>query len=167
MKTLPTVVWVAIVLIGTASAATPPITPDPQKTPGATMTVSLKTLCTPGYSSSVRNVPESLKKQVYAAYGITPSNHMATAASGRRVRKSDYEIDHLISLELGGSNDAKNLWPESYITKRYNATVKDGLENRLHWLVCHAGLPVATAQRAIATDWIGAYKHYVVQNATQ
>jgi hypothetical protein len=57
------------------------------------VTVALKTLCAPGYPSTVRNVPDSLKKQVYAAYGITPSSHMATAASGRRVSEK-YQRNH-------------------------------------------------------------------------
>ena len=68
-------------------------------------------------------------------------------------------MDHLIALELGGSNRLKNLWPEPYdIT--WNAHVKDRLENRLHKLVCTGQLDLATAQTAIATDWIGAYKRY-------
>ena len=68
-------------------------------------------------------------------------------------------MDHLISLELGGSNRLNNLWPEPYdIT--WNAHVKDRLENRLHELVCTGQLDLMTAQRAIATDWISAYKRY-------
>lgn len=137
-------------------AATVPERPDPKLTPGAIMSPqpSLKKLCTPGYSATVRNVPESEKNAVFKEYGIDRK-------SGR------FEVDHLISLELGGSNDIKNLWPQSYTTKPVNATVKDGLENRLHWLVCHADLPVATAQKAIAGDWTVAYKRYVVDNATK
>ena len=117
------------------------------------MTVTVKQICTPGYSKRVRNVPQSEKVAVFKEYGITPSGN--------------YEIDHLISLELGGSNDAKNLWPESYLTKRYNAHTKDKLENRLHWLVCHASLPIPAAQQAISGDWIASYEHFVVQNATK
>jgi hypothetical protein len=83
-----------------------------------------------------------------------------------------YEIDHLISLELGGSNDPKNLWPESYYTIPFNAHVKDKLEDRMaanvrHELEYH-GHDAATAllqqyQREIATDWIAAYDKYVSQ----
>ncbi len=68
----------------------------------------------------------------------------------------------LIALELGGSNRVTNLWPEPYeIT--WNAHVKDRLENRLHELVCAGRLDLATAQRAIATDWIEAYKRQKAQ----
>jgi hypothetical protein len=132
-----------------AALIAPPMRPDPHLTPGATLRVSLSKLCTPGYASSVRSVDESEKERVYAEYGIT--HHPA----------GDFEIDHLISLELGGSNDIENLWPESYHTAPWNAHVKDRLEDRLHALVCHGKLPLKDAQHQISTDWIGAYKRYV------
>ena len=45
--------------------------PDKQKTPGDVLAVTKDDVCTPGYSKKVRNVPASVKKQVYASYGIT------------------------------------------------------------------------------------------------
>lgn len=45
--------------------------PDRKLTPGATVSVPLSKLCEKGYASSVRNVPESIKKQAYEEYGIT------------------------------------------------------------------------------------------------
>ena len=68
----------------------------------------------------------------------------------------------MISLELGGANDIKNLWPESYTTVPYNAHVKDDLENKLHRMICSGQIDMKTAQTEIATDWIGAYKKYVL-----
>ena len=70
-----------------------------------------------------------------------------------------YEVDHLISLELGGSNSVRNLWPEPYDI-HWNAHVKDALENRLHSLVCDGTVSMETAQKAISTNWINAYKTY-------
>lgn len=130
-------------------AAGPPVTPNPKLTPGATLPVTKADLCVPGYSQKVRHVPESLKKKVYVEYGI------------KSPRPREYEVDHLISLELGGSNSIKNLWPESYLTRPWNARVKDGLENRLHSLVCKGKISLPDAQKAIAADWIAAYKKYV------
>src|SRR5262249_10797862 len=66
------------------------------------------------------------------------------------------EVDHVISLELGGSNDVSNLFPESY-SIQYGARIKDKLENYLHDLVCIHGLPIAVAQEEIATDWLKYY----------
>ena len=58
-------------------------------------------------------------------------------------------------LELGGApNDPRNLWPESGATPN----PKDGLENRLHLLVCAGSLRLSTAQRLIARDWVGLYR---------
>ena len=73
-------------------------------------------------------------------------------------RTSDYEEDHLISLELGGHpTDARNLWPEPYSPKP-GAREKDVVERYLHRQVCQGVLPLSEAQQQIATDW---YKVYV------
>ena len=138
--------------IPAAWAQSPPILPNSSLTPGATLPVTKDDICVPGYTQKVRNVPADVKAQVYAEYGIL---HHA---------RGEYEVDHLISLELGGSNSIKNLWPESYKTKPWNAHVKDALENEMHRQVCNGTLPLATAQHDIATDWIAAYKKYFHTN---
>jgi hypothetical protein len=38
--------------------------------------------------------------------------------------------------------------------------MKDRLENRLHQMVCAGQLDLTTAQQAIASDWVAAYKRY-------
>jgi len=123
--------------------------PDPRLTPGDVLTTDTNTICRPGYTKTVRNVPSSVKNAVYREYGI--ATH----------QPREYEVDHLISLELGGSNSIQNLWPQSYQTTPLNAHVKDKLENRLHSLVCSGQVPIQEAQRAIAQDWIGAYQKYL------
>jgi hypothetical protein len=126
-----------------------PIRPDSAMTPGAALDVTAVDVCTPGFASRIRHVTAQTKRKVYAAYGIT--------AHG----PGDYEVDHLISLELGGSNARTNLWPQSYHTQPWNARVKDALENRLHRMVCAHTIPLETAQQAIAIDWIAAYETYM------
>jgi len=144
---------IVLLLSGLPSAALalPPQIPNPHLTPGAVLTTDRGRICTPGYSKTVRNVPAAEKNAVYREYGIT--SHKA----------GEYEVDHLISLELGGSNDIANLWPQSYMASPLNAHVKDKLENRLHALVCSGRISIETAQKAIATDWIGAYHRWVSQ----
>jgi hypothetical protein len=129
-----------------------PILPDPNLTPGNTFDVTNQDVCASGYARKVRDVPAEMKRQVYQEYGITSHGN------------GDYEVDHLIPLELGGSNSIKNLWPESHRTAPWNAQVKDRLEDKLHELVCSGQLDLKTAQQAIASNWIEAYKKYVSPN---
>jgi hypothetical protein len=124
-----------------------PNSPNPRLTPSAHFNVGRATICRTGYSARVRDVPTSEADAAYARYGI------------KRVAYA-YEVDHLVSLELGGSNAITNLWPEHYYDP-WGARTKDRLENRLHALVCDGQLKLASAQRQEATNWIKAYKKYV------
>ena len=122
---------------------------DLRVTPGVTFHVTVATICRSGYSTSVRNFPESEKNQVYAGYGIT--RHAA----------GQYEIDHLISLELGGSNAMGNLWPELNNHPHGYLNSKDILENRLHALVCTGKVSLRSAQTLIASNWVTTYHRFL------
>ena len=99
--------------------------PNAALTPGDVFpNVSVDAICTPGYAGSVRHVTAIVRQQVFTAYGLT-GNH-----TGYCDGPQGCELDHLISLELGGSNDPRNLWPESYDSQPWNAHVKDHLETR-------------------------------------
>jgi hypothetical protein len=113
--------------------------PDSACTPGATLPVTAAQICVPGYAKSVRNVTTAEKNAVYSAYGVT--SHPLGA----------YKVDHLISLELGGSNDIANLRPEA-AEPRAGFHEKDRVENELHDRVCDGGMTLAEAQQAIATN---------------
>lgn len=118
---------------------------DSACTPGAIISTATKEqICQSGYAKSVRNVPTSEKDQVYAEYGIT---HHATG---------EYEVDHLVSLELGGSNDIANLWPEAASPKP-GFHEKDKVENYLHDEVCTGVISLKEAQIQIATNWLTVY----------
>lgn len=120
--------------------------PDPDCTPGAVIAgVTKADVCTPGYSQSVRNVPQAEKNQVYAEYSI--SHHVS----------GDYEVDHFVSLELGGSNDIANLWPEP-ANPQPGFHEKDKVENYLHAQVCSGAITLQEAQREIATNWYVVYQ---------
>jgi hypothetical protein len=123
--------------------------PDSTKTPGMVAAgVKKADTCVVGFTTKVRDVPVSLKKKVFESYGIPWEEH------------SGYEVDHFISLVLGGSNDQSNLWPQSY-KGTWNARVKDRLEVKLHKMVCSGQISLKAAQEAIQTDWIAAFKKYV------
>ena len=121
--------------------------PNRALTPGAVLTTSTARVCVTGYAASVRDVPQAEKDAVYARYGVVdvPYKH---------------EVDHLVSLEIGGSNAIANLWPEPY-AGRWGARTKDVLEDRLHELVCDGRLGLRRAQRIEAADWPLAYRRYV------
>ena len=87
-----------------ALAGSSSLYPDPAKTPGVVRRATTATnVCTPGFTSTIRNVAGGTKNEVFISYfGSIPAN------------PGDYEIDHFISLELGGANDIKNLWPQPY-----------------------------------------------------
>jgi hypothetical protein len=112
--------------------------PNPTLTPGAIQSSDTAAICTPGWASAHRDVSWTTENAVAAEYGL--SSH------------DGYEIDHLIPLELGGSNSVSNLWPEPY-NSPYGAVEKDGLEDWLHEQVCDSGLPLPSAQHEIAKNW--------------
>lgn len=119
--------------------------PDAACTPGDFMPTGTKAaICKPGYAQGVRNVPASEKNQVYAEYGI--GYHYS----------GEFEIDHLVPLELGGSNDIANLWPEA-ASPTPGFHQKDQVENYLHDQVCSGTMPLKDAQTEIATNWIAVH----------
>lgn len=130
-----------------------PVAPDDTLTPGDfhKPPTPLAVLCAPGYTKTVRSVSAATKNVVLREYGYDP----ATVKRGR------FEIDHLISLELDGTNSVMNLWPESYVTMPLNAHRKDVLENNLKHRVCSGKMSLSDAQAAISTNWMAAYLMFV------
>ncbi len=111
--------------------------PDRACTPGAVETTDLHVIC--GSSTrGRRNVSRELHRAAFVTYGLPP-----------REPPGAYEVDHLIPLELGGSNDLANLWPEA----APGFHDKDRVENELHRRVCAGTMSLDDAQRAIASDW--------------
>lgn len=119
--------------------------PDHRLTPGAIDHSLTKTkLCDPTFhTGTARHVTESEKKGVCYAYGIT------SGCPG-----SGYELDHLISIELGGANDPTNLWPQPADAPGIiGFHTKDVVENRAHAAVCSGKLTLEQAQQGIARNW--------------
>jgi hypothetical protein len=84
----------------------------------------------------------------------------------------DAVLTHLLLWFDAGGTSILNpqLFSISYVaihshrTSPWNAQVKDRLEGQLHELVCSGQLDLKTAQQAIASNWIEAYKLYVSPN---
>jgi hypothetical protein len=124
--------------------------PDRNLTPGAARQVAINDICSVAHEEVVKPVSLSLRQQVFREYGIINPN------------PDDYEIDYLIAPGLGGLEDIQNLWPEPNASSTWNSHAKDALEERLHQLVCSGKLDVATTQHDISTNWIAAYKKYLL-----
>jgi Putative zinc-finger len=121
--------------------------PEPSLTPGAVATIDREQVCRSAWPKN-RGVPLPLQRKVFEEYGIESPEPRA------------YEVDYLITPGLGGADDIRNLWPQSYSATAWNARVKDTLEDHLHELVCSGQLDLVTAQRDISSDWIAAYQKY-------
>lgn len=120
--------------------------PESTLTPGAVAPLTANELCN-GVRPS-RLVTESVRQDVLRAYGMTG------------VPAASYELDALITPELGGSTDPANLWPQRFHSPVWNARVKDELEELLPRMVCANEITLAQAQQEIASDWIGSYKRH-------
>ncbi len=119
---------------------------DPNCTPAATNPVVTQadigsTICKPGWSESVRppeSYTEPLKRRLMGSYGDTSPI-------------GSYELDHLVSLELGGApSDPRNLWPEF----GRSPNPKDSVENAAHQAVCGHRIGLIAAQVGIARNWV-------------
>jgi hypothetical protein len=128
--------------------------PDPNCTPGAinpTLTVEVlrdpdfRTCCVRSHTTT-----EQQKAQTYSWYSIPHPSHNSGSTQ-------TCELDHLISLELGGADTLDNIWPECgppdvTLAERYFKQ-KDKVENFLAKQVKEGKMDLADAQKRIAEDW--------------
>jgi hypothetical protein len=119
--------------------------PDRACSPGAYYSGATRSaICRSGYAHNVRNVSEATKAAVYVEYGI------------RQHSAASYEVDHLVPLELGGSNARANLFPEA-ATPKPGFHEKDRLENWAHARLCAGSMGLRTVQREFAQDWLALF----------
>jgi hypothetical protein len=128
--------------------------PDPNCTPGAvnpTLTIgvlrdrSFTTRCVRDAATK----PEE-KARTYDWYRLVhPANNSGESQT--------CELDHLISLELGGADTLDNIWPQcgpsGVALSQRDFKQKDTVENFLAMQVREGRMDLSQAQKAIATDW--------------
>ena len=146
---------IAVLLAVVVPVAPLPVTPGAIN-PAVTQANIQTTICKSGWTDTIRppvSYTNKLKTQMLATSYKSFASLYGSSNDG-------YELDHLISLELGGNpTDPKNLWPEPYASPT-GAKVKDVVETKLKTLVCAGKLPLADAQKMIATNWYAAYLKY-------
>ena len=112
------------------------------------------TICVSGFTRTIRP-PESYTYNLKVSQLDSGYNYQGDLST------HDYEEDHLVPLEVGGSpSSEQNLWPEPW-NVYWNAGAKDQLENTLHEMVCSGQISLASAQRVFMTNWIAGYQRYV------
>lgn len=122
--------------------------PNLRLTPGFVRPMSLNDVCTATYSDDAEEVPASIRQEVFHEYHVNAQD------------STPYALDYLVSPQLGGTADIRNLWPEPEGHTVWNMRAKDALEDHLHELVCQGKVDLTTAQRDLATNWILAYQKY-------
>ena len=140
----------ALLLAGPALAQDAAVYPDPTLTPGAIRSTDRDEICSTD-TRGLRHGSRARSDLIYDRYGIAQSARM------------QFTLDHLVPLEIGGSDVVENLWPEPRrsLAGEWDDTRKDQLERRLAILVCAGKLDVREAQKAIAEDWAAAYEQFV------
>jgi hypothetical protein len=129
------------------------LVPDPDCTPGAfnpTLTVAVlndgrfRTDCVRDKATSAEK-----KKDLRFYHQNKPTINKA--------QKQVCELDHFISLELGGADTLDNIWPQCgpsrVVLKNRFFKQKDTVENFLAWLVKNDRMDLADAQKGIVADW--------------
>jgi hypothetical protein len=131
-----------------ASRDTPAgVLPITTLTPGSIAPLTASQLCSG--QRPVNVVPVDVERRVLKAYKM------------ENVPAQDYEMDALITPELGGTSDAANVWPQRYGGGVWNARVKDEIEDYLRDAVCRGDLELQTAQHDLANNWVAAYRKYL------
>jgi hypothetical protein len=121
--------------------------PSAFQTPGAKSKANEAQVCAADFEASVKPMAKWQRDQALEKYGKRPEDFTG-------------ELDHLIPLSLGGTNDPDNLWPLP-ANKDMGPDQKKELDLKLHQLVCDKTLTLKAAQDAIRKDWVKAYNQYV------
>ena len=129
-------------LASTASLILPTHTPGVRYS-AVTQKTLFKTVCRVGWTKTIRppaSYTNALKKKQLVLFQYADLN------------PSDFEEDHLVSLELGGApRSIRNLWPQPWTQARRD---DNGIEASLHRKLCDGTLTLRQAQAQEI-----AYKH--------
>jgi hypothetical protein len=138
--------FILAVVLGPSSFAAAQL-PNGSQTPGATTKANMAQVCAADFESAAKPVTGRQQSEALNRYGLRPENFTG-------------DLDHLIPVSLGGSNDPDNLWPLPP-SRTLGPDQKKALDVKLHQLVCDSTITLKQAQDAIRKDWVKAYHQYV------
>src|SRR3954470_7209142 len=121
--------------------------PSSFQTPGSKGKANEAQVCAADFEASAKPIAKWQREQALERYGKRPEDFTG-------------ELDHLIPLSLGGSNDPDNLWPIPS-NRDMGPEQKKALDLKLHQMVCDKTIKLKDAQDAIRKDWVKAYNQYV------
>jgi hypothetical protein len=115
--------------------------------------VTLKVLQSRGFKTGCERNKASTMKAKNATYDEYNIIH----PEDNRGQNQTCELDHLVSLELGGADTVDNIWPQCgpndvLLAQRY-FKIKDSVENYLAVQVRQGQIDLTEAQHGIAQDW--------------
>jgi hypothetical protein len=129
--------------------------PDSACTPwNINQSLTKDVICAADFRTDTYRDKESTSTQKNTTYGLYSIPHPENNTGANQ----QCELDHLISLEIGGSDDLSNIWPEC--SPGYSGWTgasfrdKDKFENYLHRMVCAGSISLTDAQIQISTDWL-------------
>jgi len=126
--------------------------PSNYKTPGATMKANNAQICAADFTSQAKPVAGWQRAEALERYGLRPDNFTG-------------DLDHLVPVSLGGSNDPDNLWP-FHAQGDFTLDAKNALAAKLRDMVCAGKISLKDAQDAFKKDWTKAYRtHMTTLNA--
>lgn len=99
---------------------------------GATNTDDLEVICKQPTGKRRCNFDAAFRRKFDEAYNLAGD---------------PFELDHVVSLELGGSNAFENLQPQDEKDSR----AKDKVENKLHRLVCSGKMKLEAARQVLVS----------------
>jgi hypothetical protein len=144
-------VWCAFAVATVAAVGVPAVAlaqlPSSFQTPGNKSKANEAQVCAADYEASVKPMAKWQRDQALERYGKRPEDFTG-------------ELDHLIPIALGGTNDPDNLWPIP-ASKEMGPEQKKALDAKLHELVCNKTMKLKDAQDAEKKDWVKAYNEYV------
>lgn len=136
--------WLCLLMLSACASAAPvtAAVPEPRFNTAVTQENIATTICTVGYSKSIRPptyYTGPIKRLLVVALPATVPHTVA-----------DYELDHWVAIEDGGNPVAREnlvlqLWPE--------AREKDIVENRVHREICARLITLYRGRQCFITNW--------------